>query len=71
MGYTKNIWVDRNVEFPNRYNLTNVSGDTYDIISNAGTIIEEGTPITAAKMNNLETGVEYALKKARWGGIQA
>lgn len=57
MSYTKNTWVDRAVQYASRYLLSLVSGSTYDITASAGTITADGTPVTAAKMNNLEQGV--------------
>lgn len=36
---------DRVVEHPNRYKLTPVSGDTYDLTPEPGTVTAEGTPI--------------------------
>ena len=56
MAYVKEVWVDRNVQFPNRYTDELAAVKTFTV--NAGTITEAGTSITAAKMNNIETGLE-------------
>jgi hypothetical protein len=60
MGYTKNTWTDRNVQYPNRYTdeLSNVKTFT----ASPGTITEAGTKVTASRMNNLEGGIESAHK---------
>lgn len=58
MAYTKNVWADRDVQHPNRYTLTNVSGTTYDIARADGTVNVAGTLLNASKMNNIENGIE-------------
>ncbi|MGI6751072.1 MAG: hypothetical protein ACOX4U_00405 [Anaerovoracaceae bacterium] len=39
---------DRVVEHPHRYKLTNISGDTYDLSREPGTVTEEGTVVNRA-----------------------
>lgn len=49
-----NQFVDRVVEHPGRYTLTDTGGSvlgTYDLSRNEGTITEAGTPLNAANMN--------------------
>jgi hypothetical protein len=60
MAYTKNTWYDRNVQYPSRYTKTDIDSDTVELTPEPGTVTNAGTSITAAKMNNLETGVDDA-----------
>jgi hypothetical protein len=60
MAYTKNTWYDRNVEYPNRYTKTDIDGDTIELAPEPGTVTNAGTNITAARMNNIETGIDDA-----------
>lgn len=62
MAYNKNTWVDRNVQYPQRYNLSLVSGTTYDISATPGTVTAAGTAITASNMNNLENAMDAVHK---------
>ena len=51
---TLNQFVDRVVEHPGRYTLTDTGGSvlgTYDLSRDEGTITEAGTPLNAANMN--------------------
>ena len=59
MAYTKTTWVDRNVQYPNRYQ--DQSLNTYTFTPSPGTVTQAGTDITAARMNNIENGIENAL----------
>jgi hypothetical protein len=54
---------DRVVQFPHRYQLVPVAGesDTYDIIAKPGTITEAGTPINKATLLSDETAALYDL----------
>lgn len=57
MGYQKNVWTDRVVQFANRYLLTLISGSVYDITPEPGTVTNAGTARVAAYMNNIEAGI--------------
>jgi hypothetical protein len=60
MAYTKTNWLDRSVQYPNRFTRTN--DGTYDtLIPAPGTITQSGTPLTATALNNLETQYEQAV----------
>lgn len=48
---------DRVVQYPNRYELTNISGDIYDITPSPGVVTEEGTPINKATIDNVIAGI--------------
>lgn len=56
MAYTKNVWSDRSVQYPRRYK--DQSNNQYTFTPDEGTIYNEGTPVTAARMNNIENGIE-------------
>lgn len=56
MAYVKNNWVDRVVQYPNRY--TDQNNVVYTFTRSTGTVTNEGTPITAQRMNNIENGIE-------------
>lgn len=55
--YNKNTYIDRVVEFPNRYMETVNFDGTVTKTPNEGTVITEGSPLTVDKFNNLENGI--------------
>lgn len=61
---------DLAASYINRYKLTQVSGttDTYDISPVRGTVTEQGTPVRAKEMNDLQDNVESAIN-AIWQKI--
>jgi hypothetical protein len=69
--YTPTTWVDRNVQYPNRY--TDQNGTLYTFTPSTGTVTNAGTEITASRMNNIENGIQQVasvkLKKLRLGGV--
>lgn len=56
MAYTKTNWVDRQVEFPNKYKDQN--NNEYTFTRDEGTITQEGTQVNATVMQNIEDGLE-------------
>ena len=56
MSYSKNVWTDRDVQFPHRYKDQN--NNQLTLTRDEGTINAAGTLINAAKMNNIELGIE-------------
>ena len=54
--YVKNVWEDRIVEHPNRYEDQN--GNTLTLTQKPGNIVQEGTLVDAEKMNHIEDGIE-------------
>ncbi len=56
MAYTKHVWQDENVQYPNRYL---VDGQQKTILRDVGTITVQD-PISANKLNNMEQGIENA-----------
>jgi hypothetical protein len=67
--YTKNTWADRVVQNPLTYTLRNNADGTVTLIPAEGTIVQTGTPINAAVMNNLEKQYDEALLWAKSFGL--
>lgn len=66
MAYSKRTWVDRDVEYPNRRTLTNVSTgvDTdFDVAFNEGDVYVAGDKINATNMNDLEDRIDNAFSE--------
>jgi hypothetical protein len=57
MAYSKRVWSDRTVERPLTYILQNNPDGTVTLIPSEGSIIQVGTPLTAANLNNMENGL--------------
>ena len=55
MAYTKTTWIDRVVQFANRYKDQNNVEHT--LTRDAGVITQAGTPINAVNMNNIENKI--------------
>lgn len=64
MPYTKNSWSDRSVERPLTFTQQTNSDGSITLIPAEGTIVSAGTPITADKLNNLETQYDQAVADA-------
>lgn len=64
MPYTKKVWVDRSVERPLTYTVTENLDGSITLVPAEGTIITAGTPITAANMNAHEDGIFNAVSLA-------
>lgn len=62
---------DRNVQWPNRYQLTKVPGtdDIYDLIPAPGTITAEGTMINKASLLTDETAQAYGFTAEELAGV--
>ena len=67
MSYTKNVWTDRNVQYPTKYTIDRdagagnvIDGEVVAMTASPGTITAAGTAIIASKLNNLEEGSESA-----------
>jgi hypothetical protein len=61
MTYTKTNWTDRIVDKPLTYTQQTNADGTITLIPAEGTIVQSGTPITAAALNNLETQYDSAM----------
>lgn len=56
MAYEKQTWVDRQVQYPNRY--VDQNGNIVELTRSPGTITENGSLFTAERMNHIEDGVK-------------
>ncbi|WP_025852790.1 pyocin knob domain-containing protein [Paenibacillus ehimensis] len=63
MAYTPTIWVDRLVQYPGRYRVTENGDGTITLTPEPGTVTATGTPVSAANMNHIEQGIAAALPK--------
>lgn len=66
MAYSKRTWVDRDVEYPNRRTLTNVSTGTntdVDVAFNEGDVYVAGDKINATNINDLEDRIDNAFSE--------
>ena len=57
MAYTKTNWLDRQVQYPNRYTKSGDTATEVTLTPDPGTVTAEGTPISAANMNKIEQGI--------------
>lgn len=57
MAYSKTTWKDRDVQFPNRFIKTENGDGTITLAMSTGSVTEEGTPVNAANLNNIEDGI--------------
>ena len=56
--YNRTDWENREVEFPKRYILTENGDGTHTLQKSPGEVRQEGTPLSAGNLNNLESGVD-------------
>ena len=63
MAYERTEWKNREVEHPRRFIVTDNGDGTVIIESSPGNVLEPGTPIIAANMNNIEEGILYAIEQ--------
>jgi hypothetical protein len=61
MAYNKTNWTDRQVQKPMTFIMVTNADGTITLQPAEGTIIQSGTPITAANMNNIETQYDQAV----------
>lgn len=54
MAYTRRVITDRVVQYPRRYNMTLVSGNTYDLTPVTGTVSAEGTAVNTLHLQPIE-----------------
>jgi hypothetical protein len=62
MVYIPTDWKDRVVEKPRTYTLVDNGDGTVTLTPAPGTVVQEGTPVNAANLGNLET--QYGLAKS-------
>lgn len=58
MSYQPTEWRDRAVQRPRTYQVTNNPDGTITLVPEPGLITEPGTPMNAARLNNIESGIE-------------
>lgn len=56
--YNRTDWKNREVEFPQRYILTENGDGTHTLRKSPGEVRQEGTPLSAGNLNNIESGVD-------------
>lgn len=55
--YVKQMWEDRQVEFPMTFTMVENDNGTVTLTPYPGVVSNEGTKFTAARMNNIEDGI--------------
>ncbi|ACT00231.1 hypothetical protein [Paenibacillus sp. JDR-2] len=60
MAYTKTTWLDRIVQFANRYTKSNETTNSVDLSASPGTVTQAGTPLSAFNLNKIEQGIADA-----------
>ena len=61
MKYTREYWQPRLATKPNRFRKLNESNDYVELINEPEAIAQAGTAFTAARLNNMESGIEGAV----------
>lgn len=57
MTYTKNTWLDQQVERPKTYKVIDNEDETITLVDSFGTVTELGTFVNATNMNHIEDGI--------------
>ncbi|MBD0381278.1 hypothetical protein [Paenibacillus sedimenti] len=57
MAYTRTNWVDRLVQFANRFLKSNETSTSVTLTADPGTVTQAGTPLSAANFNKMEQGI--------------
>jgi hypothetical protein len=60
MAYVKTTWVDRLVEFANRFTKSGETSTEVTLTASPGTVTAEGTPLSATNLNKIEQGIVEA-----------
>ena len=58
MAYEPTVWTNREVEKPRTYTMTDNGDGTITLTPAEGEVFVTGTPIEAAVMNKIETGID-------------
>ena len=64
MAYSKQTWSDREIEKPNTYQVVENQDETVTLVPKPGQVTNEGTKVTAARMNHIEDGIDGAVCKS-------
>lgn len=60
MSYIKQTWIDRLTEFYRRFSAVEDASGNVQLTDEPGVITDEGSPISAARLNHMEDGIEGA-----------
>lgn len=60
MAYNKTTWVDRDVQYPNRFAKSGETSTQVTLTASAGTVTQEGTEVNATNLNKMEQGIKDA-----------
>lgn len=69
MAYTKNTWVDQDVERPRTYEVTNNQDGSITLTDSFGLVTELGTPVNADNMNHIEDGILSCVRCRKIGEV--
>lgn len=58
MAYTKTTWVDRVVQYPNRYDKSGETSSQVTLTASPGTVTTAGTALNATNLNKIENQLE-------------
>lgn len=64
MAYSKQTWVDRSVENPLTFKVVNNADGSITLIPFPGTIQNEGSKMTADRLNHMEEGISNSVDKS-------
>lgn len=64
--YRRTNWKDHVVEYPNRYTETANGDGTVTHTPQPGEVVQQGTPINATNLNNLEEGLQHTSVAFDW-----
>ena len=65
MSYTPTVWKDRVVEKPRTFTMQDNGDGTITLMPAPGTVVQEGTPVNATNLNNIEQGLStHTAEKA-------
>jgi hypothetical protein len=69
MAYITQTWTDRNVERPLTFTQTTNADGSITLTPSEGNIIDVGSPLTADRMNHMESGIANALPMDTGGTV--
>jgi hypothetical protein len=67
--YSTTSWVNRQVEFPFRYDKSGETANVVTLTPSPGTVTEIGTPISSSNLNKIEEGIFNAQLLLYMGGM--